>query len=79
LGIQKDTPEQAIRVIANVDEIQPVPVLFDLPDEILVGGELFLVFFLCWAANLPAPQVIGDEVKKIAQPEREEIRILPTT
>src|SRR5512136_2175551 len=36
LGGQEDAPEQAIRVVTNIDEIETIPVFFDFPDEILV-------------------------------------------
>ena len=55
LSVQEDTPEQTFRVVTDIDKVKAVPVLFDFPDEILVGRELPGLTRLDWVSNLFAP------------------------
>lgn len=74
-GVQKDAPEQSVGVIADVEMVQPVPVIFHLPDELAVGGELFGEAFLRGAANRDRPQIVRDQMEEISHAEGEVRRI----
>ena len=39
-GIQEYAPEQAIRMIADEDKVETVPVFLDFPDEVPISREL---------------------------------------
>ena len=64
-------------MVTNVDEIQPVPILLDLPNKIPVGSEPGSPVLLSGTANLLTPQIVGDEVEEVAQAEGEDQRVGP--
>lgn len=52
---QEDAPEKTIRMRADVNMVESVPVLFHFPDEILIGRELVGILRLGRFPNLDRP------------------------
>ena len=75
LSAQKDAPEQAVWMFTHVDLVQPIPVFFHFPDEFLVRGKLFGPALSGGMPDFDRPQVVGDEMKEIAQSEGKARRI----
>jgi hypothetical protein len=63
-----NTPEKVVRLLAQVEKVEAVPVLLHFPDEVLIGIEFSRMALVRRASDLDGPQVVG-EMKKSPRKE----------